>query len=493
MWANTAATVLLTELKANKCYTGSVTNTFFFYDLETSGINPKTQRIVQFAGQRTTMDLKPIGDPINLLVALSDEVLPEPHAVLITGITPQRTREEGYSEAEFLKILQNEVFLPGTIMTGFNNIRFDDDFMRYTLYRNFYDPYEWAWQDGRSRWDMLDVVRMTRALRPEGLKWPVREDDLPVNRLELIAAENGFDHKRAHDALSDVEVLIDLARLLREKQSKLFDYLLKMRDKKEVAKLVNLDYPQPFVYSSGRYLSSHNHTTVAFPIAPGGKAGSVIVYDLRQDPMYWDKLSVAELKDIRFADYEKRQMEGFVPLPAKELAYNKCPAVAPVGVLDKPAQDRIKLDMEVIQQNLASLRRSSLGDKLREAFEGGDFAKPTDVDAQLYDGFVTDADKPKMAAVRAANAQSLADLQPTFTDERLAKLLLRYKARNFPNILNEAERGEWEAYRTERITADMPKYLQTLAQFVAQAKTTDSHFLLEELQLWAESVAPAPD
>lgn len=468
-------------------------NTFFFYDLETSGVDPKKQRIVQFAGQRTDMDLKPLGEPVNLLVALSDEVLPEPQAVLITGITPQKSREDGYNEAEFLKLLQTEVFLPGTVMVGFNNIRFDDEFMRYTLYRNFYDPYEWTWQEGRGRWDMLDVIRMTRALRPEGIQWPVREDGVPINRLELIAAENGFDHKRAHDALSDVEVLIDLAKLLHEKQPKLFDYLLKMRDKKEIAKLINLDDPQPFVYSSGRYPSAYNHTTVAYPVAPGSKPGSVIVYNLREDPAKWDKLSVAQLKDIRFAPYEKRQSDGFVPLPAKELAYNKCPAVAPVGVLDQAAQTRLKLDMALIQQNLAKLRQSGLADKLRAAFEGGEYAKTTDVDAQLYDGFVGDKDKPKMSAVRAASAIDLADFHPDFTDERLAKLLLRYKARNYPTSLSEAERSEWEAYRTERVTADMPKYLQTLALLIAQAKTTDSHFILEELQLWAESIAPPPD
>lgn len=470
-----------------------MSNTFFFYDLETSGTDPRKQRIMQFAGQRTDMNLKPIGDPIDVMVALSEDVLPEPHAVLITGITPQKSREDGYSEAEFVKLLHKQVLLPGTIMTGYNNIRFDDEFMRYTLYRNFHDPYEWAWQDGRSRWDLLDVVRMTRALRPDGIKWPVKEDGQPVNSLEMLAAENNFDHKRAHNAMSDVEVLVDLARLLREKQSKLFDYLLKMRDKKEIAKLVNLDDPQPFVYASGRYPIGLGHTTVAYPLAPGDKPGTVIVYDLRHDPADWDIMNIHELKGIRFANYEKRQMEGFVPLPAKLLAYNKCPAVAPMGVLDSDTQDRLKLDLNLVQQNLVKLRRSGLADKLREAFMGGEFAKSNDVDAQLYDGFVTDADKPKMNAVRNASANDLADFNPNFADERLSELLVRYKARNYPQSLNEDERGKWEEYRTDRIMNDLPKYSQSLAMLASQAQTTQSHFLLQELQLWAESIAPVTD
>lgn len=470
-----------------------MSNTLFFYDLETSGTDPKTQRIMQFAGQRTDMDLKPIGDPVNVFVTLSEEVLPDPTAILITGITPQKTRDEGYCEADFLKLIQEQVLLPGTVMVGFNNVRFDDEFMRYTLYRNFHDPYEWAWQDNRSRWDLLDVVRMTRALRPEGIKWPVKEDGGAVNRLELISSENGLDHANAHDALSDVQALVAVAQLLKTKQPKLFDYLLKMRDKKEIAKLVNLDDPQPFVYTSGRYSIGLGHTTVAFPIAPSNKPGSVIVYDLRHNPDDWGTMAPAELKDIRFANYEQRQMEGFVPLPVKELAYNKCPAVAPMGVLDSAAQANLKIDLKLIQQNLAKLKRGGLPGTIREVFDVNGFPKQTDVDAQLYDGFVNDKDKAKMSVVRAATPDDLADFKPDFADERLGELLVRYKARNFPQSLTESELTQWDQYRSERIKRDLPKYMQSLNLMAGQAKTTNSHFILQELQLWAESIAPAPE
>lgn len=466
---------------------------FFFYDLETSGLDPRKQRIMQCAGQRTDMNLQPIGDPLNVLVKLTEEVLPDPGAILVTGITPQKTIEEGYTEAEFLKLLQKEVFKPGTIITGFNNIRFDDEFMRYTLYRNFYDPYEWSWQDERCRWDVLDVVRMVRALRPEGIHWPVTEDDQPTNRLELLSSQNGLDHDHAHDALNDVLALIAVTKLIKEKQPKMYEYLLKMRDKKEIIKLVNLDDPQPFVYTSGRYPKGTSHTTVAYPLAPGSTPGSVIVYDLRHDPTDWARMSIDELKIIRFANWDQRQMEGFVPLPAKELMYNRCPAVAPVGVLDDETQNRLKLDMKLVAQNLALLQQSDLANKMTQVFERGTFAKPADPDAALYDGFVPDSDKPKMSAVRAADVDGLADFNPDFKDERLASLLLRYKARNFPQSLNDAERSGWETYRTERLQNELPKYTQALAQYSTQAKTTDSHFTLSELQLWAQSIAPSEE
>src|SRR5437868_10494102 len=210
---------------------------FFFYDLETSGFSAKSARIMQFAGQRTDMDLNPIGDPVDVLIKLEPDVLPDPDAVLITGITPQQTLADGLTEAEFLTYFYDEVVQDDTIFMGYNSVRFDDEFMRYMHYRNFYDAYEWQWCDGCTRWDLLDLVRMTRALRPEGIEWPFAPDGKPSNKLEYLASVNKLDHASAHDALSDVQASIALAKLIKIKQPKLFDYLLVHRDKRKIATL----------------------------------------------------------------------------------------------------------------------------------------------------------------------------------------------------------------------------------------------------------------
>ena len=290
---------------------------FFFYDLETSGLSPRVDRIMQFAGQRTNMNLEPIGEPVNLLIKLADDTLPSPYAIMVTGITPQSTQLDGLTEAEFCKYVLEEIFTPGTIAVGYNSVRFDDEHMRYCFWRNFRDPYEWQWKDERSKWDLLDVVRMTRALRPEGIEWPVTDDGKATNRLELITKMNGISHENAHDALADVNALIDVTRLIRDKQPSLYEYLLKMRGKKAVQQLVNLEKPTPFVYSCGQYSSTHNKTSVAYPIAPA-KNGNVLVFDLR--------INIDEL----LAEEEPK----FFPT-VKELKYNHCPAVAPLGVLSQ--------------------------------------------------------------------------------------------------------------------------------------------------------------
>ncbi len=467
--------------------------TFFFYDLETSGLSGRDDRIMQFAGIRTDADLNQIGEPVNVLVALNDDTLPSPDALMVTGITPQQTVADGYTEAQFAQMLTEEIFTEDTIVVGFNNIRFDDEFIRHLFWRTFRDPYEWAWRDGRSRWDVLDVVRITRALRPEGIKWPVDAEGKAVNKLELIAAENGIDHFRAHDALSDVEALIALTRLIKEKQPQLYNYLLKMRDKNEVKKLVNLDDKKPFVYTSGRYDAEHNKTTVAFPLTSGSN-GNILVYDLRYDPTPLVGLSSKELAKKLFATWEERQAEDFVKLPVKELQYNRAPAVAPLGVLEQAdGWAKIHLDQETIEKHRkVLLTEPHFAENLRTMFENKpEFKKSPDPEAQLYDGFLGDRDKLRVETVRNAGERELADFHPEFTDERLAPLLLHYKARNYPKTLSTDEARAWEQWRSARITAQLPGFMKSLQRLASTVNDDDKQFTLQELQLWLESVAPA--
>ena len=440
----------------------------FFYDLETSGLNAREDRIMQFAGQRTNMDLEPIGEPVNILVKLTDDALPSPGAILVTKITPQDTLRDGISEAEFAKYAMDEIFTPGTIAVGYNTVRFDDEFMRAILWRNFYDPYEWEWRDGRSRWDMLDVVRLTRALRPEGIEWPFTEKGQPTNRLELLTKLNNLEHSHAHDALSDVYATIAVARLIREKQPKLFSYLLKMRTKNEVKRLVNLENKRPFVYASGRYPSEFNKTTVAFPLT-SGRNGNVLVYDLRYN-----------LDELLKND----SMTSFYPV-VKELCFNKCPAVAPISVLENGGWEKIGLDKTIVERNLKTLlAHPEFAEKMREEAENRpDFPVALEPEAALYDGFLDDTDRAKVEAVRNADVNKLADFHPDFGDERLPELLLHYKGRNFPQTLSESENERWQAYRKTRLERIAPNFLAELE--LAYEK---DEFVAEELKLYFESL-----
>ncbi len=471
---------------------------FYFYDLETSGFDARRSRIMQFAGQRTDMDLKPLGEPDNLLVKITPDVLPDPDAVLVHGITPQKTLAEGVTEAELVKYLTSQVFTPDTIAVGYNNIRFDDDFIRFTFWRNFTDAYEWCWKDGRSRWDLLDVVRMTRALRPEGIEWPYGPDGKPSNRLELLSAVNKLDHANAHDALSDVVASMAVARMIRDKQPKLFDYLLMMRDKRKVAALIT--NAEPVVYSSGRYPSEFDKTTVAVMVAQKNDKSGAIVYDLRTDPDEFTKLGAAEL-----AKRWGARGEAVPYFPAKTVSYNKSPAIAPLEVLEKDdGYQRLKLDKTTVQENLKKLRAApDFGEKLLKALDimwpkaqARIVSDVLDVDGALYDGFVSDADRTKMSVVRAAQPEELSKLDLNFGDERLKLLLPLYQARNYPKLLDKDERQKWEDFCRRRLTdggdaSRQARFFARLADLANQkGLTADQKYLLEELQLYAQSYAP---
>ena len=458
--------------------------TFFFYDLETSGLSPASDRIMQFAGQRTDLNLNPVDDPVNLIVKLENDTLPSPGAILTTKITPQFTLEEGIKERELAKILIDEIFTPETIILGFNSVRFDDKFLQHLFWRNFYDPYEWQWKDGRSRWDLLDVVRMTRALRPEGINWPKTDDGKPTNRLELITKENHISHESAHDALSDVTALIDVTRLIKETQPNLFNFLFKLRDKREVKALVDPNRPAPFVYSSGRYGSEFNFTTVAYPLFPS-KNGNCLVFDLRYN---LDDLIQSTSETPKAPDSAETPAEPSLYPKFKELIYNRCPAVAPLSVLEKnDGWQKISLDKETIEKNLESLKKNlPFLEKLREKENSREEIKPgIDAESSLYSGFTPDEDKLRLSSVRSSDENSLADFHPLFKDPRLPELLLHYKAKNFPTSLSEQETEEWEAYRQSRLNRQAPLFLAELEKF---KKSGADDFILEELFLWYESL-----
>lgn len=469
-------------------------DSLFFYDLETSGLNGRDDRIMQFAGRRTDMDLNPIGEPYNLLVAVQDDTLPSPYALMVTGVTPQKTVEEGYTEAQFARIFTEEIATPGTTILGFNSIRFDDEFIRAVLWRSYFDPYEWSYSEGRSRWDLLDVVRMTRALRPDGIEWPV-VDGKASNRLELLSAQNSIEHENAHDALSDVDALIGVTRLIKQKQPDLYNYLYKLRDKNEVKKLVNLEEPKPFVYTSGRYDAEFEKTTVALPVAEA-EYGNVYVYDLRYDPAEWVNKSVAELTKIMNTPYKDRD-ENYQALPIKKLQYNRAPAVAPLGVLEQSdGWKRIGLDAATIQKHskLIAANPEFLQRASEVLSKKPEYPELPDAENKLYEGFIDNRDKLRMEAVRNATVDELLRLDPKFQDKRLIDMLPRYKAYNFPRALSDTDRAAYEHYRTARLTRQAPQFMRDL-QALANKQDLSEHqqFVLEELKLWYESVMPVEE
>jgi exodeoxyribonuclease-1 len=443
-----------------------VTKSIFWHDYETTGIDPRRDRPLQVAGIRTDEALNPIGEPVNLYCRPSDDILPHPAACLITGITPQRLAEQGLDEAPFMARVHAELSQPGTCGAGYNSLRFDDEVTRFSLYRNFHDPYAREWQGGNSRWDLIDVVRTAYALRPEGIQWPQLDGQVSL-RLESLSAANGLEHGQAHDALSDVRATIALARLLRQAQPKLYDYLYELRSKARVSQSIQL--LKPMVHISGRFSAARHYLGTVLPLAwhPSNR-NALIVCDLQGS---WETLLEEDAESLRQRLYTRRDQlaEGQRPVPLKLIHVNRCPVVLPLAILRDSDRERLGVD---VQQCLdaASRLRDSLPlwqHKLELVYADADFAEVDDPEQQLYAGFMGDRDRRLCEQVRQAVPRELGERRWSFDDTRLSELLFRYRARNFPDSLDAQERQQWQQFCVHRLTRSEYGAPNTLTDFDA--------------------------
>lgn len=466
----------------------------FWYDYETTGINPRCDRPLQVAGIRTDFDLNEIDEPVNLYCQPSEDILPHPAACAITGITPNCLAEKGLSEADFMTRVHAQLAAPGTCGAGYNTLRFDDEMTRYSLYRNFFDPYAREWQSGNSRWDLIDVVRAAYALRPDGLEWPTDEEGRVTLKLERLSAANGIDHGHAHEALSDVRATIALARLIREKQPKLYDWLFQLRSKQKVMDQIRL--LQPMVHISGRFSAARHYVGVVLPLAwhPRNK-NALIVCDLHLDP---EGLLALDAESLRQRLYTRRDdlLDGELPVPLKLIHINKCPVVAPLAVLRTQDQQRLGLDMALYQARALRLSDAQdvWKDKVQAIYAREDFAQSEDPEQQLYDGFIGDRDRRLCEQVRVADPAQLAQQQWPFDDERLPELLFRYRARNFPDTLSIPEQERWQLFCQQRLSAPewgAPNTLDSFAEAAARlilTATPSQRAVLDEWQKYVQAL-----
>lgn len=430
--------------------TSSMTNTLYWHDYETWGADPSIDRPSQFAGVRTDEELQIIGEPLVAYCKPPPDILPHPEACLITGIAPQKALAEGLPENEFIAAIHAELSVPGTCGVGYNTIRFDDEVTRYTLYRNFYDPYEREWRNGCSRWDIIDMVRLTYALRPEGIEWPMI-DGKPSFKLENLTAANGISHAAAHDAYADVEATINLARLIKTAQPGLYNYVYQHKGKKPLAKLVDVVQRKPLLHVSSMFAAQHGCTSLVVPLAmhPVNR-NAVIVYDLAQPPDALINLPAEEVERLVFTRQDELG-EGEQRIPIKLIHLNKCPILATPKLLTDAAAQRLGINKQACEKHWHQLLQVDLTEKLRQLYSRQDFAERRDPERQLYGGFLSDADKQVMTDVRKADASVFAEQNFVFQDRRLPEMLFRYRARNFPESLSPKEQGIWREFCRVRL------------------------------------------
>lgn len=475
--------------------------TLFWHDYETTGVDPRRDRPLQFAGQRTNLDLEAVEEPVVLWCKPARDTLPHPEALLLTGITPEEADARGLRECEFADRVQEELARPGTCGVGYNSIRFDDEVTRHLLWRNLHDPYGREWRHGNSRWDLIDLARLACALRPDGVEWPERAPGVPSFRLEDLAQANGLTHDRAHDALSDVTATIALARKLKSAQPRLFDHHFALRQKTRVEALLDWIHLTPVLHASSRYPAArHRGITLVVPLmAVPGRRNEVIVFDLDGDP---DLLLTLDADAILDRLYTPRidLPEGVDRMPLKTVHTNRSPALAPLSALRAEDAKRLGFDVDACLARRERLGAAieSIRTKLAVVYSRPPHDE-ADPDVALYSGFISDADLDLLTTARSALREPVGgDFDPgRFRDARLREIAWRYRARNAPEALDAVDRDRWKALIRSRVLgaseATTLKY-DGLVNRVSELKGAlppgdRGHAVLDSLLRWAAELA----
>ncbi|HKL50040.1 MAG TPA: exodeoxyribonuclease I [Wenzhouxiangellaceae bacterium] len=470
--------------------------TFLWHDYETFGADPRRDRPCQFAALRTDRDLNTIGEPIVWYCQPTDDMLPSPDACLITGITPQTAERLGVPEPEFANRIFELMSEPGTCAVGYNNFRFDDEVSRFLFWRNFIDPYTREFRNGNSRFDLIDLLRMTAALRPEGIQWPLREDGSPSFRLEDLSRANGFSTENAHDALADVENTLGMARRIRQHQPRLWHWGLGLRARHAVEQLV--EKREVLLHASSRFPATQGCIAPVLPLFRHPTIKSQwLVWNLREDPTEFFEFDAEMLADL-FWTPNADLPDGLKRLPVKWIRTNRSPMLSPTGVLDAAAAERTQIDLDQAAAHALRLAgEPAFIAVLLEMFSSTRSPTSLDADTALYDGFVPDSDRRVAERIRSHSPERAAALLSAspgpFSDERMAELLLHYVGRHAASSLGTPQREAWQAYRRRRLVDDpelgsvqLSGYLARIEQL--RRERPDCAALLDELAAWPSRI-----
>jgi exodeoxyribonuclease I len=481
-------------------------HTFLWHDYETFGISPRRDRPAQFAAIRTDAELNEIGQPVMIYCQQTPDYLPDPDSCLITGITPQLCQEQGLPEHEFAARIEAELAQPDTVGVGYNTIRFDDEFTRFLFWRNLIDPYAREWQNGCGRWDLLDVVRMTYALRPEGIAWPKKPDGKPSFKLEDLTRANGISHEAAHDALSDVRATIAVARLIRQHQPKLFEFAFALHKKDRVLKELGLpataQTARPFLHISGMFPPERGCLGVMWPLTshPTNK-NELLAWDLAYDPTPLRDLNADDLR-LRLFTKADQLPEGVQRLPLKSIHLNKSPmVVGNLKTLRPEMAERWGVDLEQALRHAewaAALPDMSgiWGDVFQSKVAD---AQPAEAEQNLYGGFVGPADRRRLQQLKATDPNDPTWARVGFDDERLTALVFLYRARNFPETLSPQDSDRWHRHCAARLidgqggglTAEqLLQRIDELAEAAAEREDERAEGILSALVDYVDAITP---
>jgi exodeoxyribonuclease-1 len=411
--------------------------TYLFYDTETTGLNPCFDQIIQFAAIRTDEQLNEL-EHYQFFIRLNPDVIPSPQAFLTHGISLSDLQKQP-SEYEAIQKIHALLNTPNTWSIGYNNLGFDDEFLRFSFYRNLLTPYTHQWANGCGRLDLYPIVLLYYLYKNDVLEWPVI-DESPSLKLENLNACNHWVKGQAHDAMVDVRVTLALARQLKQHKN-IWNYALGYFNKS-----VDL---QRFNQLPTAYENTTNSHKEALLLQ--GQIGSQLNYQAPvlslgahhhyKNQTLWLRLDTDELSNTTADTIEQSTFvfrKRFAEPPLLLAPLKRFCAYLQKDRLEKAHANKAWLkDHADLFQLISDYHQHY---KYPEA-------PNCDIDASLYQKpFLTPEEQHQCNRFHVAAVHEKPSIISEMTSERLKKQAYRLLARNYSNDLSNIDATEFSNY-----------------------------------------------
>lgn len=444
--------------------------TFLFYDIETTGLHKAFDQVLQFAAIRTDLELNELTRH-ELIVKLNPDTIPSP-AAMITHHMRLADIAKGISEFDAIKQIHQWLNYPGTISVGYNTLGFDDEFLRFSFFRNLLPPYTHQYANDCGRMDLYPITVMYSLFKRSILEWPEKL------KLEQLNTLNQLSEGRAHHAMVDVEATLALAKRF-FKEREMWDYLVGYFNKNTDNERTQSLKTEIALLFDGIFGTDKNYHCPVLYIGNHEHYKNQSLW-LRLDTTRWETLEKISEKPHEFTRviFKKPGEPNFV-LPLKE------------RFLTHLAKERL----ELAEQNRAWLNNNpEIFQQIIQYYKNYQYtAHPeTDVNASLYlNGFWSAAEENTCRAFHKATPFEKRDLVRQITNPRLKALALRILGRHFQEHMTNEQNQEFSNYLSHENIFDYQgnrrlTSQQALADIEALRKQPLSHeqtAILDELAL----------
>ncbi len=426
---------------------------YVFYDFETSGLNYYFDQPIQLAAKLVDENFNVL-DELNEKCRLRDGVIPSPIALLITK-TNLKDLSSKQSFYEFMdKIHQKLSSWSPAIFIGYNNINFDEKFLRSSLYHSLHAPYLTN-TNNNSRTDLFKIILSICNLDKPYINIPIdKEKGRKSLKLEKISENNKIKHEFAHDAMSDVDATLGVAEIIKNNDPDLWEHLMVFRNHNNVREFIeeNKICFLPPTTSTGDY------TPVCYLTSNPDNAKELIFFNLCE-----------EVTDEIISSRTRNIGSLFKNKILKKVKSNDYPILLKYKHLDDTLKEKYSKDKNNYDVKFKLLNSSSnfvmninqyLVDQLADyQVDNRDYLSASEhVDEMLYNGFTGPSDWALIKKIDNLNKidEILIELG-ALEDKRLVELYKRKLYSDKQELLPEKNINNYKAYISNKIFDDSEK------------------------------------